>query len=194
MRITLKLDSRGLNPFRDRSIERAVAKAAKKAGGDAIRKMRTQSSRQVREQKRFKLKATRDGLPVFFPQGQNLADLEWTMRVSGAPSRVIDFPVRELSKGVKPSINRGKKGTLIESAFVATMKSGHRGVFVRRADARLPIDELHTTRLSHVFENKGFPEKQLNTARDVFASAFDRLLPLELAKVVPGLSQALASD
>lgn len=183
MKLLLKLDSRALNPFRDGRIERAVARAAKKAGGDAIRKMRTGASRQVREQKRFKLKATRDGLPVSFPNGHNLADMEWTMKVSGAPSRVVDFPYRELKSGIKPSINRGKKGILIRSAFEAKMKSGHVGIFVRRGDARLPIDELHTSRLSDVFKNKGFPEKQLDNARDVFASAFDRLLPLELAKL-----------
>jgi hypothetical protein len=104
-------------------------------------------------------------------------DLFVRLTVSGGRLNLIEFSAR----GPEPS--RGKGGGVsyrlpqgrgrVPNAFIATMKSGHRGVFVRRPDARakktskgwtqLPIVELKGPSLVKVF-NKRKPEGQARAA------------------------------
>jgi len=53
---------------------------------------------------------------------------------SGRPIPLINYGARETSKGVSVNVKSGRK--LIPGAFIATMPSGHKGVFVREADAK----------------------------------------------------------
>lgn len=165
------------------ALEKALTRAVSKAGGDAIRWMRTGSNRLVRQRKRFKAGAVREGLPVFFPRSkQHLTDLIWEMKVSGKPMRLSDFPHRRTARGVVVNVNTGKR-SLIKSAFIATMKSGHRGVFMRRGRSRLPIDEGFSSRLSDVFNDRGFVPFVQEGAQQKFEISFDRLFALELEKL-----------
>ena len=53
---------------------------------------------------------------------------------------LIDLKARQMKRGVSYKI--GKSGRKrIQSAFIATMKSGHEGVFVRSTKMRTPIFE-----------------------------------------------------
>lgn len=58
-------------------------------------------------------------------------------------------PSRGRGTGVRYRMAGGRGH--IPSAFIATMRSGHRGVFKRAGPARLPINELHGPSLGHVF-------------------------------------------
>lgn len=59
-------------------------------------------------------------------------------------------PSRGRGRGV--SYKLGSQGrNRIQTAFIATMPSGHRGVFVRKARARLGIRELFGPSIGHVF-------------------------------------------
>lgn len=77
------------------------------------------------------------------------------VEVSGARIPLIDFG----AKGPEPSLGRGRgvtvslKGGLKRHvhAFIATMKSGHRGVFQRRLRRRLPIFEKFGPSLPQAF-------------------------------------------
>ena len=182
-------DSRDLKVWRGRDgIEAALTRAVSKAGSDAARFMRTVSGRMVRHRKRFKAGAVREGTPLYFPRNrQSLESLVWEMKVSGKPMGLVDFPHRQTSKGVSVAVNTGKR-SVIRSAFVAVMRSGHRGIFTRRIIGskrvgRLPIDELLTTRLSDVFQDHDFVPFVYTGAQDRFSSAFDRLFALELEKI-----------
>lgn len=68
---------------------------------------------------------------------------------------LIDFratgpdPSRGKGRGVAYKLSGGKNR--IGNAFIATMPTGHRGVFVRKAKARLGIRELFGPSLGHVF-------------------------------------------
>ncbi len=63
------------------------------------------------------------------------------------------------ASGPEPSRGRGRGVSYklsgsrdrIQSAFIATMPSGHRGVFIRKARARLGIRELFGPSIGHVF-------------------------------------------
>lgn len=60
--------------------------------------------------------------------------------IGTVPVRAYDMGVRELKRGVSV---RGPDGRVrMNSAFVATMKSGRTGVFQRQTRARLPIKEV----------------------------------------------------
>ncbi len=194
--LTFKWDTSQIGPFRSQGLERALFRALSKSGGDAIRAARTASSRTVRFRKAYQASAVNRGLVLGFPNGKReIADLEWRVRVSGDAVPASAFPYRVIKRrtsgrrgrrqfvpgGVKVQINRGR-WSMIESAFVARMQSNHVGIFRRRGDARLPIDEVFTTRISDVFTDNGMIPAVHDRAQVVFAASFARLLPLEVAK------------
>lgn len=94
---------------------------------------------------------------------------------------LIDFNAR----GPEPSRGRGRgvsyrlKGGSgrIEHAFIATMKSGHRGVFARSREARLPIRELFGPSLGHVFAK--YRPEGIAKVKEAFATNFARELAFE---------------
>lgn len=77
------------------------------------------------------------------------------LTISGARIPLIDFnargpvPSRGRGRGVTTRM-RGGKGRY-PHAFIATMSSGHTGVFQRVRRSRLPITELHGPSLPFVF-------------------------------------------
>lgn len=53
------------------------------------------------------------------------------VRITGKRISLVEFPHRQTRKGVSYRIGKGGKRTLLPGGFLATMKSGHRGAFVR---------------------------------------------------------------
>jgi hypothetical protein len=189
--LTLEWDSRDLEVFRGGKIEKALRDALSKAGGDAIRFIRTGTTKLVRQRKRMKLARLRAGLPLFFPRSKaEISQLVWRMDVSGEPVPLSEFPYRVVRRkegrrhggGVMVQVNVGRR-TLVRSAFVARMQSGHVGIFRRRGEERLPIDEAFTSRISDVAQDSGFIPFVQAGAQARFASSFQRVLPLELGKL-----------
>lgn len=164
------------------AVSKAVARAVKKAGGDAARSMRTESGRAIREKKRFKLKQIRDVTSLEFPKGNDITDLVWVMPVQSQTVPVSEMGARQTKKGVTFGINKGKR-SLIKGGFFATMKSGHTGVFFRQGKSRLPIDEAFTTRVIDSFRDRGFIPHLYAATNVVFQSSFKRLFPLEIEKI-----------
>lgn len=176
-----ELDSRGFDAIR--GAESALVRAVAKAGGDGLRALRVAGSRRVRERKRVKVSRVNASLPLAFPRRKKeLYDLVWRMGVSARPIPLIDFPHRQTKKGVSVSVDVGKGPRLIKSGFIATMRSGHVGIFTRVGKQRLPIREGFGTRLTGVFRDQGNVSFVLGQARETFAKSLDRILPLEIAK------------
>lgn len=77
------------------------------------------------------------------------------LKASAKRIPLIDFNAR----GPEPSRGKGRGVTArmpggkgrCPHAFIATMKTGHRGVFQRRAKSRLHIDELFGASIAYVF-------------------------------------------
>lgn len=162
----------------------AVTRAARKAGSSAIRVVRVESTRAVRARKQIRVRAVRSALTVSRgpAPGASLEKLEWKMFAKDVGTRISDYPYRQVRAGVRVGINKGEK-SLIKSAFVATMKSGHTGVFKREGTARLGIKELFTTRVADIFRDSGMMPKVEARATAEFSSTFNRVLPMELKKV-----------
>lgn len=159
----------------------AVRRAMRKAGSTALRDMRSEASKRVRARKRIKPSYVRRAMTMQRAKGSDISSMEWSLRVSGEPVPLVAYPHRQTKKGVSVEVNRGKR-TLVKGAFVATMKSGHQGVFKRKGTARLPIRELLGSRpidaLLHKGEADAVAERGGRSLRDTFA----RLLPLEIGK------------
>lgn len=178
--LKLEWDKSALSAFS--RLNRPVFRALSKSGGDAIRTMRVDANRYVRSRKKLKVSRVNRALSMRFPRGaRDIDQLVWSLDVKALPVPLIDYPSRQNRQGVRVQVNVGST-KLIKSAFLATMSSGHRGVFVREGKARLPIRELFSTRVDQVFRDSGMVPGLHSRAQAVFGASFNRLLPLELAK------------
>lgn len=180
MDIQITIDKAEFDRFA--SLGPAVVRAARKAGSDALRKMRKTSTQTIRFRKRIKLKVINDSLVMTFPKGaQTLDSLEWRMDVKGTRAPVSAFEPRQRVTGVSVAINAGKR-KIIKGAFIARMRSGHVGVWLRDGSKRLPIHELYTTRVSDLFGDNGMVPAVIAQTLRAFDQTFGRVLPLELGK------------
>lgn len=160
----------------------AITRAAMKAGSTALRDMRAEAAKRVRRRKRIKAGLVRKELVMRRPRRAELDGADWTLAVRAKRVPLTGYPARQTKKGVSVEVNRGKR-TLIAHAFVATLKSGHKGVFVREGKARLPIRELFGSRVVDALLHKGEADAVQARGRASFAATFARLLPIELEKV-----------
>lgn len=168
-------------PLRPKSVEAAATRAMRKAGSTALRDMRSEASKRVRARKAIKAGAVGASFILRRPKGSKLTRMVWAVDVMHKVQRVSDYRYRQTKKGVSVAINKGKR-SFIESAFVATMKSGHRGVFVRKGKGRLPIVEPLASRVVDALLHKGEAEAVLERGQRVLNDGFARLFPLELDK------------
>lgn len=151
-----------------------IERSLRRAGSDALRAMRKTGSDAVRAKKKFKLKQVQSAFQLSFPsEGTKIEDLEWRLTVRSIPTPLGAFPARQTRKGVKVTVNTGSP-KLFPGAFIATMKSGHRGVFYRLGKQRLPIDEAFSTRVSDVFQDAAVIPEIMRVARSAFHRTFVR--------------------
>lgn len=119
----------------------------------------------------LKVSAVRDFIEV---REATETTLEATIVASARRIPLITFG----AKGPVPSYGRGggvtarlKSGAgRYPHAFIATMRSGHRGVFQRRAKARLPVDQLHgpsVWQAFHKHEAEGLARAQEQLAKNL---------------------------
>ncbi|MDB4884156.1 MAG: hypothetical protein JWL95_2922, partial [Gemmatimonadetes bacterium] len=159
----------------------ALKRALRKAGATALRDMRSEASKRIRARKRIKVRYITRALKLRRAKGGDIASMSWAVDVSGEPVPLVAYPHRQTKKGVSVSVNRGKR-TLLEGAFVATMKSGHKGVFRREGTARLPIKELRGSRPVDALLHEGEADGVAARGGESFNATFARVLPLEIGK------------
>jgi hypothetical protein len=181
--IQFEFNSQELGVFRDRKVERALGRALSMAGGDGIRAMRAKGKQRVRERKSIKAAyLSNRALPLSFPSGKDIDGMVWVMGVSGKEIPLAKYPARQTKRGVSVLVNKGKR-KLVRHAFLATMKSGHTGVWFREGKKRLPIKHALSSRVSDVFHDAGMVATVQARGLEVMSGAFRRLFPIELAKV-----------
>lgn len=83
-------------------------------------------------------------------------------------------PSRGRGRGVTYRMGAGNARTRLANAFIARMRSGHEGVFMRKGKARLPIVELRGPSVGHVFAK--FRPTALARAEEVFRTTLDHEL------------------
>jgi hypothetical protein len=179
--INVTWNKRGILALKPGPLKRAMVRALRKAGATALRDMRSAASKRIRARKRIKARYIGRALSLRRAKGTDIDKMSWSVEVSGEPVPLVAYPHRQTKKGMSVEVNRGKR-TLLKSAFVTTMRSGHKGVFRRRAEARLPIDELRGSRPVDALLHKGEAQAVADRGRTSFAATFKRLLPIEVSK------------
>lgn len=175
-------DAKSLQVLRTAAVERAIFRALKKAGGDALRALRAEAKRKTRE--RIAIRAgylAASAFPLRYATGKTVSELAWTMKVSGRAVPLGEYPRRQTKKGVSVEVQRGKRAQ-IRGAFLAKARTGRQNVFLRPSRLRYPMGHRLGLSVADAMADREIPAAALERAGSVFSSAFHRLLPLELGK------------
>ncbi|HET6442536.1 MAG TPA: phage tail protein [Phycisphaerae bacterium] len=106
-----------------------------------------------------------------------------TIRIKGRRVPLIRFGARQVKRGTTYKIERGGGRATAPHAFIATMPSGHVGVFKRKAGPRLPIGELKGPSVVSVFEKApGLAARMMADAGRRLETEMDRQVGVLLAK------------
>lgn len=192
--IDVTWDKSGIATLETGKLKGALKRALKKAGATALRDMRSEASKRIRKRKAIRPKYVSRALTISRPRGGDIATLEWAVKIRGEAVPLIAYPHREIkgktgksgmgprsAGGLSVEVNRGKR-TILRGAFVATMKSGHTGIFRRSGLARLPIEELLGSRPVDALLHEGEAQGVADRGGASFTSTFARVLPLEIEK------------
>lgn len=179
--INVKWDRSGIAALETGPLKGALKRALRKAGATALRDMRSEASKRIRARKRIKVSYITRALTLRRPKGSDIAAMSWALDVSGEPVPLIAYPHRQTRKGVSVEVNRGKR-TIVKRSFVASMQSGHAGIFRRKGKARLPIQELRGSRPVDALLHKGEADAVAERGGRSFSETFTRVLPLEIGK------------
>lgn len=180
MRISATWEGQGLELLQG-GIKRATLRALRKAGTIALREMKKEGKAEVRSRKKLKVSRINRALSTSKKLGNTFESLEWRLEIAPQKTPLIDYPNAQTKDGIRVTINAGKRVSL-RGAFVATMKSGHRGIFVRDGKSRLPIHELYSTRVFDVFKNPEVIPAVTREAMSELTKSFALRLPIEMAK------------
>jgi len=173
-----------------------IERIHRQAATSAQRKMRAEVNRQVRSRLALPLKsiarAVSVGGPIIAPGG--LAS--YYVQIKHELTPISDLKPRQTRKGVSFSVLKGKR-TLLRGAFIATMATGHQGVFQRASTGRtrtkskggrkvrtwLPIKKQFTATSHGVFAQEQAREAVQRVGEEAYRSTFDRLVFAELRRI-----------
>ncbi|MGH8519860.1 MAG: phage tail protein [Gammaproteobacteria bacterium] len=149
-------------------IQRAIVpKASARALNKTASQAKTQAAREIRTH--YNISTRVIGRHIELSRATP-ATLVAALKATGDKLPVIAFQARQTKRGVTVQIKRGRR-RLIPHAFIATLRSGHKGVFARgKYQGRsfvhrskrvrpypkpdLPIAELHTVGVPQGFSNR----------------------------------------
>lgn len=163
----------------------AVQVATPRALNKVAQQVRTQSAREIRAAGyKLKISTIKDAIKI---QRATRSAPKAIVIARGGRVGLIEYAARQTSKGVTVSVKNGRK--LIRSAFIATMPSGHRGVFQRTGLGRkrvtrngrvrssgLPIRELFGPGVNNAFANQIVRANLTRFARERFRIVFEQEL------------------
>lgn len=163
--------------------EKMISQATPRALNSTATTVRAEAARRVGKTYNIKIGAAK---------GQMRIDKAWKGRllakivVSGRPIPLIEFDARPSGPhsggvgGRNVSVRVKGKRKQLRNAFVATMNSGHRGIFVRmqrgKGSGRLPIKELFSLSLPVAFTQKQIMDALMQVA----AARFQETLRQEM--------------
>ena len=162
-----------------------INRAAVRAMNRAMTGGRAEVASQVGKDVGLRVGVVKDALPI---RKASVGRLEAAFGTGLKRIPLVDFgatgpePSRGRGRGV--SYKLGAKRGRIPNAFLATMASGHRGVFRRKAVARLKILELYGPSLGHVLAK--YRPAGLARVRDAFETNFTH----ELSRLKEGAGDA----
>lgn len=156
--------------------------------------VRAEAARKISDAYRIKVGEAKKGLRI---ENASRTHLKGAVVASGRPIPLIAFSARQTKRGVTVIVT-GRKS--ISHAFIATMRSGHRGVFVRtrstkplvfrhgkgsrirRTGQDLPISELLSISIPAAFVQRKVSDSLISVAQRRFAEVFAQEARFRLSK------------
>lgn len=129
---------------------------------------RTKSIKELKKDYAIKSKHGKNAIDFQKASDFNLTTI---LTAKGKPLPISRFSISQKKSGTLVQINKGKRKT-IKHSFVATMKSGHQGVYKRVGKSRLPIKELFTLSLAEMFGKR----KTMDVVRSFVRKKFPEIL------------------
>lgn len=138
---------------RTASITKAVALSILRALNRAIITTRADVSSRLNKQTGVRVKVIKKRLVVIPPK---IDKLEATLRIDGTPVPAIEYRAKQTPVGVVFTTGTGGV-RFLKGAFLATMKTGHRGVYSRSRPSRSRKNKPRSSPALPIFERFGPP-------------------------------------
>ena len=182
-----------------RGLPDTVAKVASRAINDTLAGVKTDASAEIRAIVTLKKSAVDATFKVSKASVTNLSGL---FRSTGSPVPLIEYGARQVKAGVSVQVKRGTPRSTVIGAFIARMKSGHKGVFWREwhqairkpmnrnipygklpKKYRLPIAQRYGPRVPDILSNEPVMDSVMKKAEERMHKNIDRELNYELSKL-----------
>lgn len=182
-----------------RGIDGVAAKVCSRAINDTLAGVKTDASSEIRAVLTLKKSAVD---ATFKITKATQAKLSGLFQSTGSPVPLIEYGARQTKAGVSVQVKRGSSRSVITGAFIATMKSGHKGVFWREWHGhtkkpinrnipygklpkiyRLPIAQRYGPRVPDILSNEPVMAVVLDKAGDRMHKNIDKELNYELSKL-----------
>lgn len=194
-RLKIPREIKNLRQVLGKSLQKVTAQAlnttATQGRTQSIRSIATELNVRkglLREKNRIVIIKTFKSIPI--------ARMKAIIKYSNKPLGIIDIiGVRQIKRkggGVAVTIKKRKGRRLIRRAFIATMPTGHRGVFVRtnprrasegKRDDRLPIRELFTSSPNHIAQYPSEIKKMVTFLNSNLNRIFINKAKFELSRI-----------
>lgn len=184
-------------------IEKSISLVTMRSINKTLTGVKTDASSAIREKLNVKKSAVDETFKITKATTLNLAA---KFQSTGKPLSLTDFiGTRQVKKGVSVQVRKDKSRTILQRGFIATMKSGHEGVFWRdwqwhnKPSAklnrvipyarlpkiyRLPIQEGYAPRVPDYLGDKGpIMKTVLTKANERLHNNLEHELDFELSKL-----------
>lgn len=171
-----------------KQIQRAAARSLNRA----ITSLRAEAARKVTATLNVKASVVKDAVVLGKANASEaLTEMKATINITGRPIPLFEFVTKidRVNTGAGPrqevyvKVIKGRPAKLVYNAFVATMSSGHEGVFKRVGSERLPIQEKFTTSVTDIFKNEQIVRDLLAYGREKFSDNFEHELQYQLSQL-----------
>jgi hypothetical protein len=110
------------------AIRKGVPDAIRFATNNALSGLKTDASKEIRKHVTAKAKYVDRDITI---KKMYVSDLSAHIEAKGEPLPLVAYKHSQIMKGVKVQVKQEGSPKLVKHAFVATMKSGHKGIFWR---------------------------------------------------------------
>lgn len=144
----IRFDDQKLNKIEQalRDVPRALPRVMSRGLNRTATQARTEVSRNLSRRIGLRVKDVRSRVTL---QKASYSNWRSVIKISKKRLPLIKLKAKQTRAGVTYKFGRSR--ILVRHAFIATMPSGHTGVFRRKATARLPIAELRGPSLGQIF-------------------------------------------
>lgn len=185
MKLDVKSDVSQVLKRLDELQREGVPKAASRALNKTLTTITAEAARQIKVDigggtGGIKIKDIKAQLQKFFAKPKSLTA---TLHAKGKRIPIIKIDPNVVLTATGVAYRSGGTTQEIPHAFLASVKNGHRGVFVRKGDTRLPIGEKFGPSVPKVFQNRAVVDAIQKMARLRWSQVFQHELYYELQKM-----------